>query len=152
MKTFKGNWPDVYNDLMASQHAPFVYIQHNGSHFAGTPPDDVSVLLDVLGREPLDPCFEKYGNFWTCDPCEGVRNPRWSYTYPNEPQFIDGPRIFKADGVYSFFGNFLNLSHGFGIYTNDPDTIQQLTAAIRMNQQRPDYQRAAAVTETVNHI
>lgn len=148
-RLIKGNWPDSYSELMTVQHAPFVYIQSNGSHFAGTPPDDIDELLAVLAKEPLDPCFEHYGNFWTVDPCEGVRNPNWNYQHENEPQWIDGPRIFAADGVVSFFGNFLNLSHVFGIYTNDPDTIRGLMGAIRANQQRPDYQHAAVTLGSV---
>lgn len=35
----------------------------NGSHWAGEDPDSVEQLLAVLAKEPLDPTFERYGNF-----------------------------------------------------------------------------------------
>ena len=141
----KGNWNDKYDEVMTAQHAPFVFINSNGSHFAGTEPDDIEGLLSALDRYTLDPTFEGYGNFATLNPCQGVHNPEWNYTN-NEPKWIDGPRLFDVDGVVSFFGNFLDYSHGFSIYTNDRETIESLTATIRANQQRETYRAAKKVT------
>lgn len=87
----------------------------NGSKWAGDSPDTIDDLLAVLGTHALDRTFEpeQFGNF-----------------------------IFQHDkqpGITCFFGNFAELSHVFNIDTDDQNVIDLLTAAIRANQQRPDY-------------
>jgi hypothetical protein len=38
-------------------------IRSNGSKWYGEDPDPIEVLFDTLGKHPLDPSFEDYGNF-----------------------------------------------------------------------------------------
>lgn len=85
-------------------------INSNGSKWAGQAPDTIEQLLDVLNNYALDRRFEEGGNF-IMDREPGVR----------------------------FWGNFLKLSHVFSIDTDEPQTIERLTKAIRENQKRPDY-------------
>ncbi len=85
-------------------------ITANGSKWAFAAPDTINDLLKVMASGPLDRSFEAYGNF----------------IYPG----------FEAT---QFMGNFLTVSHVFNIETDEPDVIEKLTAAIRENQQRPDY-------------
>lgn len=139
----KGNWSDKGEEIKAAQAGPFIFIESNGSEWAGEQPDDVAQLLESLAEYPLDPTFEKYGNFITLDPCTGVRNPDYRKVEGAE-EWIDGPRIFDVDGVAQFFGNFFGLSNVFSIYTNDAETIEKLTSAIRANQQSEDYLAAKA--------
>ena len=82
----------------------------NGSKWAGEAPDIIDDLLEVLASQPLDRRFEMSGNF-----------------------------IEPFNGETRFWGNFLTVSHVFNIDTDEPDVIKRLTAAIRENQQRPDY-------------
>ncbi len=91
------------------------HIESNGSKWLGQAPDPISVLIEVLGKHPLDRSFEAYGNF--------IREPD------------------TAHDATGFFGNFLTLSHVFNIRTDDTAVIDALTHAIRANQQRPDYLR-----------
>jgi hypothetical protein len=86
----------------------------------------IADLLAVLESRTLDPIFEGYGNFIEANPtnCNGL------------PLYPDNP------GVVSFFGNFYNLAHVFSIYTDETETIATLTAAIRRNQQKPEYAEA----------
>ena len=135
---------EKWEEVQAIQHEPFIYISSCGSHWAGDEPDDVTALLKMLAEHPLDPTFEKYGNFIEANPCEGVYNP--NYLKRGKPQwqerYIDGPRLYTCEGVYHFSGNFFDWSFAFGIDTNDADTIERLTTAIRANQQRADYKAA----------
>lgn len=95
-----------------------------GSRFAGQPSQTVDQLLATLDAYALDPSFEEYGNFIIADP----------------RRYTDGGRIHPdAPGAVRFFGNFARLSCGFSVDTDEPETIERLTAAIRANQQRPDY-------------
>jgi len=64
--------------------------------------------------------------------------------------YIDGERLFRVEGVYTFFGNFLEYSYAFNIYTNHKPTIDLLVSLIEANMQREDYQaqvRARAEAE-----
>lgn len=136
----KGSWAEKEAEVRAAQSAPFVFINSNGSKWRGEQPDDIGLLLVTLNHYSLDPAFEKFGNFITLDPCVGVANPKFNHGDGNsEPQWIDGQRIFEAEGVAYFHGNFYALSRVFSIYTNDAETIQKLTDAIRANQQSGDY-------------
>ena len=119
MKIIKGNWLTKYNDVMAAQHAPFVFIVSNGSKWLGEDPDDIDTLLGVLTEHTLD-----HHNI-VLNPCEGVNVGRGV--------IVDGPRLFDVDGVVSFSGNFTGVSHVFDIITNDPHTIDILTQSINRN-------------------
>ncbi len=130
-KIIKGCPSDRWEDVEASQHSPFIYISSNGSRWAGEDPGDVDELLKMLATHPLDRSFEKYGDFITENPCQGVRS-------EDGTDWVDGPRFFEAETT-SFSGNFLTYSHVFNIYTNHPETIEALTKAIRANQERADY-------------
>lgn len=138
MKIIKGNWNEKDVEVMAAQYEPFIFINQNGSKWAGQEQDDISELLNALEAYALDSKYEEYGNFITVNPCAGIENPEWNWSN-GKTKYIDGPRLFDVDGVVMFNGNFLELSHGFCIYTNDQETINTLTKAIMDNQRRPDY-------------
>lgn len=138
-RIIKGCARDHWDEVQAIQHEPFVYIEGNGSKWAGDTEDDLDELFKVLAETPLDPRWEQYGNFIMPDPCVGVRNPEWTWGN-GEPQWIDGPRMYEVH-VVRFSGNFLEVSHGFSIDTNVPEIIERLTKAIRDNQQTEAYQR-----------
>ena len=140
MKIIKGEWLNCADQIKSAQYETFIFINNNGSKWAGESPDDVADLLAVLEQHTLDATFENCGNFITQNPCMGVINPLFNYQEGrNEPQWIDGPRLFDVVCITQFGGNFLTLSHCFSIYTNDLETISKLTKAIQDNQQRPDY-------------
>jgi len=100
-------------------------IQWNGSHFAGDGPDGIERLFEMLAAHPLDRTFEpeRYGNF--------------VYRLDDDPKFIE--QYPEANGMTRFFGNFFTYSHAFCVDSDDVDFIARMTAAIRVNQQRPDY-------------
>jgi hypothetical protein len=102
-------------------------IHSNGSKWAGQQPDSIETLLAVLAETPLDPAFENYGAFFyrLDDPEHG---------YPTEKD------RGTAAGVVQFFGNFFNLSHGFTIDSDDPETVTALSDAIRANMAGEAYQ------------
>jgi hypothetical protein len=60
-------------------------------------------------------------------------NPAWDYMN-QVSHFIDGPRMYAADGVRRFNGNFTEYSHAFCIDTNDKPTIKRLLEAFAVNQ------------------
>lgn len=95
-------------------------IHSNGSRWSGRQSASVEELIEVLATQPLDRTFEAYGNF--------------IFTPEDE-----AGRPLAEPGVVRFWGNFLSRSHVFCIDTDDPELIERLTAAIRANQQRPDY-------------
>jgi hypothetical protein len=129
---------DKWDDAQAAQHEPFIFIQSNGSKWAGDEEDDIPELLDVLSKYALN--FDMFdGEFYSADPCHGVSNPKycmWEGRDQKEPAYIDGPRMYQCDGVYRFHGNFLELSHVFSIDTNDKETIASLVQAIDANKAR----------------
>ena len=130
---------DKWDEIVASQHEPFLYIAANGSKWMGDEPDSIDDLLNTLRKHTLDPRFEQYGNFITENPCEGVRD--------EQGNWIDGPRLFRTD-VTHFFGNFFDVSHVFQLYTNDQAIIAALTSAIRANQQTEAYAQAGRETRS----
>lgn len=91
-------------------------IHSNGSKWAGQEPDSIATLLEVLASTPLDPTFEKYGDF----------------AYNAETH----------DGTVRFFGNFYLVSHVFRIDSNDPEVCDALFAAIRANKATDEYKQA----------
>jgi hypothetical protein len=95
-----------------------IQIVSNGSKWMGEAPDSIERLVEVLGKEPLNPIFEGYGNFIV----EEDRSPM---------------RV-------RFSGNFARLSHVFDIRTDEPDVIAVLTKAVRENQASPEYRRIRA--------
>lgn len=136
-----GRWAEV----QAVQDQPFIFIMSNGSHWAGDEEDDIAQLAETLQTETLDPSF---GSFYSPDVCAGVEDPQ----HPG--QFIDGDRLYHADGVFRFFGNFLTVSHVFNIDTNHKPTIELLKRLIDANMQREEYRnevktRTAAARELV---
>jgi glutamate synthase domain-containing protein 2 len=97
-------------------------IKLNGSKWYGQQPDTIEVLLDVLGREPLDPTFESYGNFVN-----------------HNPVFLHKEAKEKYKGCTTISGNFMEYSHVFSIITDDAELIEKLETAIRKNQATPEY-------------
>ena len=145
MTIIKGDWCDRSNEVDKAQYGPFLYINGNGSHWAGSEESDLVDLYARLDSTELDPRWEAYGNFITVNPCQGVRNPNycaWGGEESEEPEWIDGPRLFAVEPVVYFNGNFFQWSHGFSIYTNVPDIIGTLTAKIRANQHTTAYEMA----------
>ena len=93
-------------------------IVSNGSKWAGEQPDSIEQLIKVLEQYPLDPTFEKYGNFIV-----------------SNPNKID----HKYAGCTVFFGNFYSYSHFFNIVTDEPGIISRLTEAVKKNINSPEY-------------
>jgi hypothetical protein len=106
-----------------------IIVNHNGSKFAGDPPDDLDTLRARLRAEPLDPKFEKYGDF----------------VLDLAGDKIPGDRVAPA-GTVRFWGNFYDLSAGFSIDTDEPATIAEFTALERATQATPAYQAARVET------
>ena len=114
-------------------------INSNGSKWYGEQPASIDDLIAALERHPLDPRFERNGNF---------------IYKPFHPKSEDGNLVDDLDrplhpdhpGALSFFGNFYGVSHVFNITTDQPEIIEQLTAAIRANQATPAYQQAQQET------
>lgn len=96
-------------------------IRSNGSRWGGQEPLPIEELFARLATHPLDRIFEAYGNFVEVDPVNMNADP-----------------LLPLGGV-AFSGNFHTYSHVFDVRTTDPELIARLTAAIRENQQRPDY-------------
>lgn len=146
MKIIKGCPRDQWESVQAVQGQPFIYIMSNGSKFAGEEQDDISVLMQMLKTHTLDPRFADpvYGHpFYTDNPCEGIRNPNWTHdSKRGVPQFIDGPRLYAAECVVRFSGNFLTYSHVFTIDTNDQETIDELKHLIDANMATAPYKLA----------
>lgn len=90
-------------------------INSNGSKWLGQEPDTIDRLCDVLSKEPLDPTFERFGNF------------------------VMGSRHGAPKCMIRFWGNFAHVSHVFSIDTDEPQVIQRLLAHIRMNQESQAY-------------
>ena len=95
-------------------------IQSNGSRWAGEQPATINELFEVLETHALDRTFEAFGNFVMVEP-------------------ISEHGVHLVPNGVRFWGNFAELSHVFSVDTDDADLIERLTAAIRKNQQRPDY-------------
>jgi len=107
-------------------------ILSNGSKWAGSVPDGLETLLEVLSKDVLDPKFEKY-HCWR------------PYTYTPEVKGVETADYLRPwVGAKTFFGNFLNLSHVFNIISVDPEVIGKLEQAIQKNVVRAEYQEEAA--------
>lgn len=88
-------------------------IRWNGSKWAGEAPDPIELLLERLATYTLTPSLAGYGTQSAYDPT-----------------------------LTHFFGNFVEVSAGFGICTDDPDLIASLNRLIRANVQTPAYKDA----------
>jgi hypothetical protein len=101
-------------------------IVSNGSHWAGEDVSSMDELFDALNDYALDRRFEEFGNFV-------------------EPYEHDDAHIYvhygfgKSRNVFHFFGNFLNLSHVFSIFSDDSALVNRLSEAINKNKLRGDY-------------
>ncbi|WP_349408837.1 hypothetical protein [Pseudalkalibacillus sp. SCS-8] len=101
-----------------------LYIDANGSQWGGEEPENLPALLKRLKTEPLDPIYEEMGNF----------------IVPYQPsKWTSENKRFQ--GCTHFFGHFATSSHVFSIITDEQVVIESLTAAIRMNQCRSDYEQ-----------
>lgn len=116
-----------YEKLQKLQHEPFFFSDSTPRLWMGKP-RSIGVLYQLLREYRLDPYWEP---FETVDPCTCIVN----YDAPigSEERFIDGPRMFEADGIVSFQGAFENFSFGFGYFTNVPQIISKLREAIAWN-------------------
>lgn len=119
-----------------SKQAQWTKIELNGSRWAGESPATIEELLEVLESEPLDPSFERYGNFVISNPQHCV--------YIGHGRYQDTGAIYPGEDVRRYFGNFARVSHVFNIDTTDPELIAKLTAAIRANQRTPAYRAIRA--------
>ena len=100
-------------------------INSNGSKSFEQQPDTIEELKEVLKNHTLDPIFELYGNFVN-------RTPGWDDTELNK----------RYKGCATIFGNFLTLSHGFNIITDDEQLIIEIEGIVTENKKRPEYQAA----------
>src|SRR5882672_8475198 len=67
-RIIKGCPRDKWEEVQAIQHEPFIYIQGNGSKWAGDVEDDVDKLLEVLAKYRLD--YDRFGlEFYDINPC-----------------------------------------------------------------------------------
>jgi hypothetical protein len=94
-------------------------------------------LLDIMSQEPLDPTFEKYGNFNSGHP---MHSRSVGYGPDGRMQYEDTDSMYPHHpGMIRFFGNFMNYSFGFTIDTDEPEVIAQLNAAIQANKETEAY-------------
>lgn len=119
-----------------------ILILWNGSKWAGESPDPLSLLIQRLERYALDPVFEECGNFASI-----AHGSFHHHGYQDDGMYVDyyedtGPMFDDAPYAVIFFGNFLKLSAGFSIVTDDPEIVEVLLEAIRTNQRSTAYQEA----------
>jgi hypothetical protein len=131
----KGCLRDHWEEVQAIQNIPFIYIISNGSKWAGDEEDDIEKLYQMLEDYSLD--VHNQGSltsdFWTDNPCEGIRNWEDKEIYGVVPKWVDGDRLYGVEGVTRFTGNFLYYSHVFWIDTNHVPSIQKLKKLISKN-------------------
>lgn len=114
-------------------------INANGSKWAGQEQDSITVLLERLATNTLDPRFEDYGNFIM--PARMTRRTVDAHT--GEELIEDaGPLYPGAPDAVRFWGNFYDVSAVFSVDTDEGFIIEKLTAAIRANQASEAYARA----------
>lgn len=103
------------------------YISGNGSKWAGCPQDPLSALLIKLDHYSLDP---KTSN-------NGFKHPLHF-----QDKKKDDPNL-RFDGHVQYFGNFINVSHGFNLYVlKGSETEKLLDSKIANNIQCDAYQSA----------
>ncbi|MCK6259234.1 hypothetical protein LCY76_21915 [Fictibacillus sp. KIGAM418] len=86
-------------------------------------PVPITTLIKKLKEKPLDPIYESMGNFIV------KVNP-----------VTDAQHDIRHKGCTQFFGHFATIPFVFNIITDEKVVIEELTKAIRMNQQRLDYE------------
>jgi len=122
-------------------------ILSNGSHWAGEKESPIEDLFKVLETHPLDRRWEATSPFIQTDP-------EWIEPYPGSTGHLTRYRTssnpYPGHKVTIFCGNFLTISHGFRIHTDDPGLIEKLTKAIEANMQRPDYLKQEKPTPITN--
>lgn len=120
MNIVKGDICEKWEEVQSAQYSPFIYINNGMS---------LEAVLENLERYQLGRDFGEI----THNPCKGVVNEKWDFMSDSSvPHWIDGPRLFESE-VTRISGNFVDYSAVFDIWTNDPDTIAALTAAINAN-------------------
>ena len=103
------------------------------SNGSGNPPRPLRDLFERLASEPLDPTFERYGNF--IGRAHGA-------VHLGRGKYRDtGPIYRGSPKAVRFFGNFANVSHVFTIDADDRRVIATLARAIRRNQASEAYRR-----------
>lgn len=112
-------------------------IESNGSKWAGEEPEGIDYLLATLAETPLNPEFGEHialAHRWTS-----------SWNDAGERVYQDtGPLYPEHPDAVCFTGNFWRKSSVFQIYTDDPELVAKLTAAILANQASEAYQAARA--------
>jgi hypothetical protein len=96
-------------------------IKSNGTDW-NSPVQPIQTLLKKLDQKPLDPVYENMGNF--------------IIKYKSERQ-VDNRRYI---GCTHFLGHFATTPYVFSVITDEKVIIEELTKAIRMNQERLDYE------------
>jgi len=107
-------------------------IHTNGSKWAGEAPDSIDKLIERLSMYTIEERF--FSKFQ-----RGYGKDKKRYTLCP---------ISKEDGMYMFFGNFLEISGVFRIETNDPAVINQLKPAIMNNKGWKEYIHKCKELET----
>lgn len=104
----------AYRRALAGQApARETFIDHNGSKWAGEAPDSIDVLVRVLSEHTLQA--------------------HWDGAALIRDAFPSGVPDCYARFTHHFCGNFVEVSHGFSIYSNDPDVIALLLGAVAAN-------------------
>lgn len=96
-----------------------IYIKSNGSKWLGEENDTIETLVEVLKIHQLD--TDRFKQFYT------LTIPEY-FLRPNECKHLIGTTHFR--------GNFIDISHVFSIYTDEPEVIEVLTKAIDDNLSR----------------
>ena len=102
----------IYQNTVINPEKPWSFME-----------DTKENILKDLKLHTLDPVFEEYGNF--------VYIPTWE----------DEEAAEKYRGLTAISGNFLTYSHAFRLLTDDAGLIEELTKAIRKNQETEEYKR-----------
>ena len=89
------------------------FIVSNGSKWAGQLPDDLDALEDCLKTHTLE-------NFSYCKKIHTT-------DYLHNSDFVEA---ISNNNYWAFFGNFVEISHVFQIYSNDPEVIKRLSEYI----------------------
>lgn len=101
----------------------------NGSKWAGSQQDPIEVLYDVLAAHPLDSRLAPF-----------VR-PDLADSYLDK----EAGKREAVPGAFWFTGNFVEISHGFRIRTDDPKVIDRLNRLIEANISSVEYEHYAAM-------
>lgn len=92
-------------------------------------------IFNDLAMYTLDPVCENHGDFV-------VENPTWE----NEAL------ARKYAGFTVIHGNFMEKSHAFAVYTDDPKLIQEFSEAIFRNKRTEKYRKARERLMRINQM